>query len=95
MTLAPPVPQSLRLIQWADFRGPFEDTLRSLLDGIGYLQESLPLAAPKAKSKGYVFISYANEDAEFVADLKVFLKDRATLIGTGGRANGTTKQTTP
>ena len=34
----------------------------------------MPVAAPKPKSKGYVFISYADEDADFVVELKLFLK---------------------
>jgi hypothetical protein len=68
------LPLPLRRFQWVDFRGPFEPALRSLLVGIRDLRGTSPLAAPTPKSKGYVFISYANEDAEFVAELKLFLK---------------------
>jgi len=68
------LPEPLRQFQWVDFRGPFEPALRSLLDGIRDLRGSSPLGAPTPKSKGYVFISYADEDAEFVGELKDFLK---------------------
>lgn len=68
------LPLPLQRFQWVDFRGQFESALHSLLEGIHDLQGSSPLATAKPKSKGYVFISYADEDAEFVADLKDFLK---------------------
>lgn len=68
------LPLPLRQIQWVDFRGPFQPAVHSLLNGIQGLQGSSPVATPKARSKGYVFISYADEDANFVTDLKVFLK---------------------
>jgi hypothetical protein len=44
-----------------------------LLEGIRFLQQSAPIARPEIKSKGYVFISYADEDAQFVEELKSFL----------------------
>lgn len=68
------LPLPLRLIHWVDFRGPFEPAVRSLLRGIEYLRSSAPLATPTPKSKGYVFLSYADEDAAFVTELKLFLK---------------------
>jgi TIR domain len=68
------LPPPLRRFQWVDFRGPFEPALRSLLAGTRDLRGTSPLAAATPKSKGYVFISYADEDAEFVAELKLFLK---------------------
>lgn len=70
------MPLALRRIQWVDFRGEFEPALESLMEGIRYLQGSAPLAPKAAKSKGYVFISYADEDAAFVKELKGFLKKR-------------------
>jgi hypothetical protein len=70
------LPPPLLQIQWVDFRGPFEPALRRLLDGIRDLEGSSSLAAPTPKSKGYVFISYADEDAEFVGELKLFLKNQ-------------------
>jgi hypothetical protein len=71
------LPLLLRRFQWADFRGLFEPALRSLLDGIRGLQGASPVATPKAKSKGYVFRSYAGEDSEFVGELKTFLKKQS------------------
>ena len=68
------LPLPLREIQWVDFRGPFEPALHSLLNGIRSLQGPSPVETPKAKSKGYVFISYADEDSEFVTELKAFMK---------------------
>jgi hypothetical protein len=68
------LPVPLRQIQWADFRGPFEPALRSLLQGIHVLRGTSPLATPETKSKGYVFISYADEDSQFVTELKAFMK---------------------
>jgi hypothetical protein len=68
------LPLPLRQFQWVDFRGPFEPALAFLLDGIREFQSSSPIATAKPKSKGYVFISYADEDAQSVADLKIFLK---------------------
>jgi hypothetical protein len=68
------LPLGLRRLQWVDFRGRFEPALRSLLNGISGLQGLGPIAAPDPQSKGYVFISYAAEDAGFVGELKAFLK---------------------
>jgi hypothetical protein len=68
------LPSPLRDLQWVDFRGQFEPALALLLDGISGLRSSSRIATPTPKSKGYVFISYADEDARFVADLKIFLK---------------------
>lgn len=64
----------LRHFQWVDFRSPFEPALASLLEGIRGLRTSRPIASRKPKSKGYLFISYADEDEQFVTDLKIFLK---------------------
>jgi hypothetical protein len=68
------LPLPLRHFQWVDFRGPFEPALNKLLDGIRELRSPSPIPVSKPKSKGYVFISYADEDSEFVDDLKLFLK---------------------
>jgi hypothetical protein len=58
------------------FRGPFEPAIRTLLEGIQDIRGTSPVAASTRKSKGYMFISYADGDAEFVAELKLFLKKR-------------------
>jgi hypothetical protein len=70
------MPPSLQTIQWVDFRQDFQSAVRQLLAGIQGLRGDSPVEAPKEKSKGYVFISYASEDAEFVLDLKSFLAQR-------------------
>lgn len=70
------LPPLLRQIQWADFRFDFETALRLLLKGIHSIQGSAPIAAPQPISKGYVFISYAAEDASFAGELKTYLKKR-------------------
>ena len=68
------LPAPLRTFQWVDFRGPFQPALQSLLKGIQSFRSLSPVARQESRSKGYVFISYADEDADFVADLKIFLK---------------------
>lgn len=70
------LPSVLHQFQWADFRGDFNDAVQNLLVGIASLRQSAPLARPEAKSKGYVFISYAAEDSAFVEDLKAHMKGR-------------------
>jgi hypothetical protein len=68
------VPAPLLTVQWVDFRGEFESAFRTLLGGIQYLRSPSPISTPQPKSKGYVFLSYADEDGSFVGDLKIFLK---------------------
>ena len=71
------MPSPLKDIQWVDCRGPFEPALDSLLAGIRRLQVSGPVEATKIRGqKGYVFISYADEDSAFVTDLKSFMKSK-------------------
>lgn len=70
------LPSILRQIQWADFRGDFNGALQKLIIGVASLRQSGPLARPEVKSKGYVFISYAAEDAAFVDELKEHMKER-------------------
>lgn len=70
------LPPLLRQFQWADFRSDFDVAIHSLLQGITSLQGGEPVAPANIKSRGYVFISYAAEDAVFVEDLKLYLKRR-------------------
>ena len=49
---------------------------KALSKALRLLRQSKPLARPKGKSKGYVFISYASEDEAFVAELKTHMKGR-------------------
>lgn len=67
------LPFPLRKFQWADFRGDFSVAFKKLLEGIRFLQQSEPIERPELKSKGYVFVSYADEDSQFVEELKSFL----------------------
>jgi hypothetical protein len=71
------MPTHLRNIQWVDFRYQFQPALLSLIESLknNEFRISSPIASPHVKSKGYVFISYADEDANFVKKLKSFLKD--------------------
>ncbi len=67
------LPSALQAIQWADFRTDYNSALQRLLSGIRSLQQLAPVKAPKTKSKGYVFISYADADSVFVRRLRSFL----------------------
>lgn len=70
------LPPFLEAIQWVDFRGEFKGALLTLLQGIQGLQGVKPVPQRPEVSKGYVFISYATEDREFVKELKAFLAAR-------------------
>ncbi|MBE2268544.1 MAG: toll/interleukin-1 receptor domain-containing protein [Anaerolinea sp.] len=70
------VPVSLRA-DAIDFRGNYQTGLKTLLERLpkeGMASKPLKKTAPK--SKGYVFISYAEEDTAFVTKLREFLKAR-------------------
>jgi hypothetical protein len=69
-------PLRIRRIQWVDFRGDFDSALNSLAAAVVDLQRSSPVETPSKKSKGYLFISYADEDTRFVDDLKAFMKEK-------------------
>jgi hypothetical protein len=71
------MPLALRSIQWVDFRGGFDVGVERLLRGLGAIRGSAPVAAPIQKTKGYVFLSYADEDRTFVDELKEFLQTKA------------------
>jgi len=63
----------LAKFQYADFRDDYNVAFQKLIDGILFLQQPEPIEHPELKSKGYVFISYADEDSQFVEELKSFL----------------------
>ena len=71
------MPLSLRLYHWLDLRHGFDE--RAVDQIVEALRDEVTIGAPvqkKAKqSKGYVFVSYAEEDADFVEQLKVFMKE--------------------
>lgn len=71
------MPSYLEMIQWADFRSNYDKAFRFLLKSLEYFpREEQPIKSKKKKSKGYVFLSYAEEDTQFVKKLRKFLKDR-------------------
>ena len=70
------MPRGLAMIQRADFRQDYDaafDSLKTSLIAIVGEREAIK-AKPK-KIKGYVFLSYAEEDSEFLIKLRRFLKD--------------------
>lgn len=70
------LPSSLREYQWVDFRAGYEDALAQLLAALQPFRAKRPVVPSEQKTKGYVFLSYAEEDASFVDELKGFLKKR-------------------
>jgi hypothetical protein len=70
------LPFPLRQVQWVDFRGDYNLAAHKLLEGISHLQRAEPIKRLKLKSKGYFFISYADEDSPFVEELRSFLGKR-------------------
>jgi TIR domain-containing protein len=77
LVAAPPTLPALRAIQWVDFRENYDHALQELLSALpspARRREPLPLQKPK--SRGYVFLGYAEEDAGFIKSLVAFLRDR-------------------
>lgn len=71
------LPPQIADIQWADFRTSYEEGLAALFEALGVKpSEAAPVEAKPRKSKGYAFLSYAEEDADFSRELKEFLKGR-------------------
>ena len=71
------LPPPLRRFQWVDFREGYAEPLDQLLGAIPKLLKSeSPIAPAPEKTKGYVFLSYAEEDAPFARELRGFLADR-------------------
>lgn len=71
------IPHSLKILQWVDFRDNYEKAFNFLLKALPkVVKHEQPVEAKTAKSKGYVFINYAEEDSNFVKDLKYFLQHR-------------------
>jgi TIR domain len=60
-----------------DFSNNYENALRLLLEEIpDVFKYSEPVKANKILTKGYVFISFCDEDAKFVIELREFLKSQ-------------------
>jgi hypothetical protein len=70
------MPSELAKIQWVDFRQDYAVAFDSLKAGlIAIVGEGEAIKARPKKIKGYVFLSYAEEDSEFLVKLRRFLKD--------------------
>jgi len=72
------LPDLLRSHQWVDLRQDFEDGINSILSALqGALPRGqAPVAPSPARTKGYVFISYVEEDRDVVGEIKEYLKSR-------------------
>jgi len=70
------IPEPLLRVPWVNFRADFGSAFEHLLELIRDLQGATPLSVAERQAKGYVFLSYADEDAAFVSDLKGFLKNQ-------------------
>ncbi len=71
------LPDPLKQYQWVDFRESYDLGLQALLQGLpSRLKLPRPLEQKYPISKGYVFISYAEEDSSFVAEIRSFLKTK-------------------
>jgi hypothetical protein len=70
------MPSFLRHIQWIDLRHGYERALERIVSVLGAeLSTGAPVEPTEKKSKGYAFLSYAEEDADFVVKLRGFLKE--------------------
>ena len=68
------IPEQLKSIQWVDFRSDYAHALLLLSSSLSNLVKRGPATKPKkTRSKGYVFLSYAEEDMDFVSKLKKYL----------------------
>lgn len=69
------MPPFLQAIQWIDLAHGYDRAIERI---VNVISKSIPAGPPvvpqEKKSKGYVFLSYAEEDADFVESLKLFLK---------------------
>ncbi len=71
------MPKALYGILWIDFRKDYQMELAQLIERIpASAQRNQPITPRAEQSKGYVFISYAEEDTDFVEHLRQFLEDR-------------------
>ncbi len=69
------MPKKLRNFLFVDFRGDYNAGLKKLIQEFSDIK--LPSGVVEqtvSRSKGYVFLSYCDEDSFFLIDLKLFLK---------------------
>lgn len=71
------LPSFLAQFQWVDFRTDYQSALKFLLTAFPKsIEQGSPIPPKSKKSKGYVFLSYAEEDGDFVEKLKDYLRER-------------------
>jgi hypothetical protein len=70
------LPSTLQQYQWIDFRHRYTSALEELVGTLQRVRHTRSVAPTPAKSKGYVFLSYAEEDSQFAERLKRFLAGR-------------------
>lgn len=72
------VPLDLSNKSWIDFQStPYRQAIQALLIALSRIVQVGPPQEPQQpKSKGYFFISYAEEDSEFVDGMRGFLEQR-------------------
>jgi hypothetical protein len=74
--LPPELADAPRFELFADYDKALKDLLVALPETTKSFGVGVDPVAPRAQSKGYVFISYAEEDTPFVSKLRAFLKER-------------------
>jgi hypothetical protein len=72
------VPLELQSIQWLDFTPDFERALQELIEALPVTvhQSQGAQTPPTLMAKGYFFLSYVEEDTEFVLGLRQFMRDQ-------------------
>jgi hypothetical protein len=72
------IPPELRQIQWLDFTRDFGEALERLIAALPASTHQSPdtYAPPTLKAKGYFFLSYVEEDTEFVVSLREFMQSQ-------------------
>lgn len=71
------MPRVIQNVTPLDFRADYAGALAELLTRLpADLRQRAAVTPAEPKSRGYVFISYAQEDSEFVGKLRQFLQDR-------------------
>ena len=71
------LPEALRPLERYDLHADYDQALEKLLAAIpSSARTNHAVPAPRPQSKGYVFLSYAEEDTPFVTRLRKFLKER-------------------
>jgi len=71
------IPTSISNRQWIDFSQNYSNGLNLLLQSIpNNIKNDQPIKSSSALSKGYVFLSFCDEDSSFVMKLRSFLKSQ-------------------